>query len=396
MLGCDYTTIASTYVSERVAASDIEFCSVMRTALPRPCRILLVYAASTTLLPGAFALAASSAVSQEGPQLELAVVLLVSLAAIIGITIIVTAARTVLDKMKASTTTRKAPPGQPGTPTVSPPPSPPPPARPAEIMGVSPAEGGAPSHAATNDGASPAAIGPRAYSDSHIAARTIGISIAALNRASGSGKLRIEGYDKNGDNRLGADELLDMVDDLGKKEKEKRELKEQRDRNRKALRASTGVIVLLVLAIFGVSFAASELAKALDATNSGIVRAKGTQQVAKVAVAKETVPMGLAPFMTDVELMSARAPTPFVPTTSCHACIVTAPMPALSHPPSSSRSSIRPRVVVRRAFPLAPAARLLPSPGRSRGYCLSKSSTTQEPRCGNIPSPPPIRRPSIN
>ena len=58
----------------------------MRTALPRPCRILLVYAASTTLLPGAFALAASSAVSQEGPQLELAVVLLVSLAAIIGIT----------------------------------------------------------------------------------------------------------------------------------------------------------------------------------------------------------------------------------------------------------------------------------------------------------------------
>ena len=144
---------------------------------------------------------------------------------------------------------------------MSPPPSPPPPARPAEIMGVSPAEGGAPSHAATDDGASPAAIGPRAYSDSHIAARTIGISIAALNRASGSGKLRIEGYDKNGDNRLGADELLDMVDDLGKKEKEKRELKEQRDRNRKALRASTGVIVLLVLAIFGVSFAASELSR---------------------------------------------------------------------------------------------------------------------------------------
>ena len=311
----------------------------MRTALPRPCRILLVYAASTTLLPGAFALAASSAVSQEGPQLELAVVLLVSLAAIIGITIIVTAARTVLDKMKASTTTRKAPPGQPGTPTVSPPPSPPPPARPAEIMGVSPAEGGAPSHAATDDGASPAAIGPRAYSDSHIAARTIGISIAALNRASGSGKLRIEGYDKNGDNRLGADELLDMVDDLGKKEKEKRELKEQRDRNRKALRASTGVIVLLVLAIFGVSFAASELAKALDATNSGIVRAKGTQQVAKVAVAKETVPMGLAPFMTDVELMSARAPDP----------LRSSPRQAATHvlsQPRCPRCPIRPQVVV--------------------------------------------------
>ena len=54
-------------------------------------------------------------------------------------------------------------------------------------------------------------------------------SVDLDNVHTGSETMRqLKGFDKNGDNKISADEMIDMVDEIGKKEREKRDMKAPR------------------------------------------------------------------------------------------------------------------------------------------------------------------------
>lgn len=113
-------------------------------------------------------------------------------------------------------------------------------------------------------------------------------TVSSMTR-SDSMKSRIKAYDRNGDGQFDSGEVVDMVVDIDRAEKEKRDLKEQRDRLRRWLLCAAGVIVLLTLSMFAVSWAASELVKETHADKAVLTDRDGS--VLNVGAATATIPL---------------------------------------------------------------------------------------------------------
>ena len=102
-------------------------------------------------------------------------------------------------------------------------------------------------------------------------------------------------YDKDGDGKFSKDEVHKMAEDFVK----------EKNTRRLATKAAIamGVLILLVVGLnAGLTAAIVFLSKDVQVSNNGLLSANSN--VAKVAVAKQTIPLGLASYMTHAELMS--------------------------------------------------------------------------------------------
>ena len=102
-------------------------------------------------------------------------------------------------------------------------------------------------------------------------------------------------YDQDGDGKCTQDEMHAMALDYVKEKKTRR----------LATKAAIamGVVILLVVCLnAGLTAAIVFLSKDVQVSNNGLLSANSN--VAKVAVAKQTIPLGLASYMTHAELMS--------------------------------------------------------------------------------------------
>ena len=118
----------------------------------------------------------------------------------------------------------------------------------------------------------------------------------------------MRGYDRDGDGNFSRDEVRAMASDFVKEKKTRR----------LATKAAIvmGLLVLLAIGLnAGLTAAIVFLSKELKVTSGGLLT-PDDKQVAKVAVAKQSIPLGLASYMTQSELLTidkASTELPFKP-----------------------------------------------------------------------------------
>ena len=120
-------------------------------------------------------------------------------------------------------------------------------------------------------------------------------SMERLESLSGATKV-MRSYDSDGDGKFSKDEVHEMAKDF---------IKEKKTR-RLATKAAIamGVLILLVVGLnAGLTAAIVLLSKDLKVTTGGLLT-PDDKQVAKVAVAKQFIPLGLASYMTQSELLT--------------------------------------------------------------------------------------------
>ena len=121
-------------------------------------------------------------------------------------------------------------------------------------------------------------------------------SISRIGRGLSQTSRVMSGYDRDGDGKFSRDEVRAMAADF---------IKEKKTR-RLATKAAIamGVVIILVVGLnAGLTTAIVFLSKDIKVTNNGLL-STADSNVAKVAVAKQTIPLGLASYMTHAELMS--------------------------------------------------------------------------------------------